>query len=60
MIYEKIIKKERRKIVWDGHFKSSDGLDTIFFKRISFKKKDDSVKNKKSNSNRHLNILNGL
>ena len=57
MIYEKIIKKERRKIVWDGHFKSSDGLDTIFFKRISFKKKDDSVKNKSSNGNRHLNIF---
>ncbi len=56
MIYEKIIKKERRKVVWDGHFKSSDGLETIFFKRIDFKKSGDR-KNKNSISDKHLNIF---
>ena len=57
MIYEKIIKKERRKIIFDGHFKSSDGLDTIFFKRIVFKGKNNHIKNKGSDSNVHLNIF---
>jgi len=53
MIYEKIIKKEHKKVIWDGHFKSSDGLDTIFFKRITFK--NSNIKN--SNSDKHLNIV---
>ena len=57
MIYEKVIKKERRKVVWDGHFKSSDGLDTIFFKRIGFKKKNINLNGKDSKSKKHLNIF---
>ena len=40
MIYEKIVNKLNDKVVLDGYFKSSDGLETIFFKRLKYKKED--------------------
>ena len=57
MIYEKIVKRERKKVIWDGHFKSSDGLETIFFKRINFKKSNTQKNKKTSEPVRHLNIV---
>ncbi len=37
MIYEKIVNKLNDKVILDGYFKSSDGLETIFFKRLKYK-----------------------
>ena len=40
MIYEKIVNKLNDKVILDGYFKSSDGLETIFFKRLKYKHED--------------------
>ena len=40
MIYEKIVDKINDKVTLDGYFKSSDGLETIFFKRLKYKQDD--------------------
>ena len=40
MIYEKIVNRLNDKVVLDGYFKSSDGLETIFFKRLKYKQED--------------------
>jgi len=51
MIYEKTTESIGDKVVLDGYFKSSNGTETVFFKRIKYKENEILIESEKSQIN---------